>query len=168
MTLSILSTCAKTKFTVAFLQKNIELPNEFLHFLETEDYQSLDQVYQASLKPQGFLWKFLEKYCEFSNLEGILAIRSAPGDDQGIWHDDGSRALAFSLSLNLKPESIEGGELLLRPRFQYPWNEDTGATRFSVRDYGTILLFKTGLEGFEHRVTAVTKGKRIVLAGWCS
>lgn len=163
-----INTKAYPLFHGPFQEAQVELPEEFLAHLLKNDLQSLDIAYQNSLKPKAFLWSFLENFCKFKSLEGIVAVREAPQDDQGIWHDDGSRALAFSLSLNLEPKSIEGGELLLRPRFQFKDNEDTGATVFTVRPYGTILLFKTGLDGFEHRVTQVTKGKRIVLAGWCS
>lgn len=158
----------KTKFETPFIERDIALPEIFYQLVKEENYQDLDQVYQQSLKPQGFLWNFLKDHCDFEYLEGIIALRTAPEDEEGIWHDDGSRVMGFSLSLNFSPESIEGGELLLRPRFQFKDHEDTGATHFSVRPYGRIVLFKTGQEHFEHRVTRVKKGKRLVLAGWCS
>lgn len=155
-------------FQTPFIEEAIELPKEFLVYLVNKDYQSLDLAYQNSLKPKGFLWLFLSKHCIFNELEGILAIREAPDDDEGIWHDDGSRAMGFSLSLNLKPEEIQGGHLLLRPRFLYKDSEDTGALSFPPMPYGRIVMFKTGQDNFEHRVTKVTRGRRIILAGWCS
>lgn len=157
-----------TKFSTPFIELEIELPKIFRQFVIEENYQSLDQVYQESLKPQGFLWNFFKDHCVFEHLEGIIALRTAPTDEEGIWHDDGSRIMGYSLSLNLSPELIEGGDLLLRPRFQFKDSEDTGAMRFEPRPYGRIILFKTGKEYFEHRVTMVKKGKRLVLAGWCS
>lgn len=155
-------------FPGPYIEAKIELPHEFMTYLLNEDYKNLDLEYQASLKPEGFLWRFLSNYCNFNKLEGILAIREAPNDDEGIWHDDGSRVMGFSLSLNINPETIKGGELLLRQRFIFKDSEDTGAIKFGPRPYGTIIMFKTGQDSFEHRVTKVTMGKRVILAGWCS
>lgn len=158
----------KTLFSSPFIELDLDLPSVFRQFAETENYPELDKVYRESLKPEGFLWNFLKEHCVFEHLEGIIALRSAPTDEEGIWHDDGSRIMGFSLSLNLEPHLIEGGDLLIRPRFQFKDHEDTGAFRFNARPFGRIILFKTGSEHFEHRVTMVKKGKRLVLAGWCS
>ncbi len=150
-----------------FLVHKLELPEEFKFFVEKADYFQLNIVYEQSLKPHGFLRTFLENHCVFSDLDGIIAKREAPNDDEGIWHDDGSRSMGFSLSLNLFPENISGGNLLIRERFLYSDSNDLGSTIFPPQAFGTIVLFKTGQDGFEHRVTKVTAGKRIVLAGWC-
>lgn len=159
---------SRVYFEAPYHEEELTLPPKFQEYLIQKDFVKLDQLYQQSLAHNGFLSQYLKKFCDFNTLEGIINIRSAPLDEEGIWHDDGSRILAFSLSLNLLPELISGGELLLRERFIYKDNEDTGATVFRPRPYGRILLFKTGSHDFEHRVTRVTKGTRVVLAGWCS
>lgn len=151
-----------------YLKIELTLPLDFHTSLLHEDYSNLDLVYTNSLKTNGFLWSELKKYCIFNALDGIVAIREAPFDDEGIWHDDGSRVMGFSLSLNENPHSIIGGNLLLRERYIYPDSSDAGSTVFEPQPYGTLILFKTGHDSYEHRVTKVTKGKRIVLAGWCS
>ena len=125
-------------------------------------WNELDRHLLEISKPGGSLYSFLQDYLDFNFLEHIIAIRSAPGDDEGIWHDDGSRLLGFSLSLNIEPSSIAGGEL----RFKAKDSRDM--ERFSPLPFGQIVLFLTGVFGYEHQVGAVTQGERIVIAGWCS
>ena len=101
-----------------------------------------------------------------------MALRQAQSwdgfqDEEGIWHDDGSRKMGFSLSLNLAPQRIEGGELLIRHRLLHPVQNDEGSLAIGPLSFGELVLFKTGLEGVEHRTRAVNKGNRLVLAGWC-
>lgn len=127
-----------------------------------KDWKKLDQYFLEISKPNGQLRNFLNEFLDYETLEHIISIRSAPGDEDGIWHDDGSRFLGFSLSLNLNPELIEGGNLYFRKK------ESIESEIFSPRPYGTMILFLSGLSGYEHMVSAVTKGERIVVAGWCS
>jgi len=125
-------------------------------------WKELDQYFLDISKPGGQLREFFDNYLDYNKLEHIIAIRSAPDDEDGIWHDDGSRYLGFSLSLNLEPETIEGGNLYFKKK------EEKNSVVFPPRPYGTIIIFLSGLFGFEHMVSAVTKGERIVIAGWCS
>ncbi len=157
-----------TLFSAPFVKLKIELPVHWREYVACENYVALDSEYQEAMKPDGFLYQILKSFCEFNSLEGIIAVRSAPDDEEGIWHDDGSRVMGFSLALNLSPQSIVGGDLLIRPRFIYSANSDEGANRLSPLHFGELLVFKTGVEDFEHRVTKVLMGKRTVLAGWCS
>lgn len=130
-------------------------------FVVKKDWKALDQLAKSWLEPQGPLFELLQKYCEFQQVEHILALRQAP-DDEGIWHDDGSRKLAFSLSLTLDNSSVEGGELSIRAK-----SSDEIST-LTCRPYGELVLFNTGKDGFEHKISAVRAGQRLVLAGWCS
>jgi hypothetical protein len=135
---------------------------EVLDHLQKRNWTELDQYFLNISKEDGILRNFLNDFLDYNTLEHIISIRTAPDDENGIWHDDGSRFLGFSLSLNLNHESIEGGDLIFRKK------SSTEAHVFSPRPYGTIILFLSGLSGYEHMVSAVTKGERIVIAGWCS
>jgi len=125
-------------------------------------WQELDQYFLQISKPGGQLRNFFNDYLDYEKLEHIIAIRTAPDDEDGIWHDDGSRYLGFSLSLNLHPETIKGGNLSFKKK------EERDSVVFPPQPYGTIIIFLSGLSGYEHMVSAVTKGERIVIAGWCS
>lgn len=127
-----------------------------------KNWKELDQYFLDLSKPGGLLRNFFNEFLDYEKLEHIIAIRTAPEDEDGIWHDDGSRFLGFSLSLNLFPEAIQGGELLFRLKGKKE------VVIFTPRPYGTMIIFLSGLFGYEHKVTAVTKNERIVIAGWCS
>ena len=127
-----------------------------------ENWGELDNFFKEQVAPSGALFSFIKSKLHFQSLEFIIAIREAPEDEEGIWHDDGSRLLGFSLSLNLCPEEISGGELHFRPK-----ENKEALTQLKTQSFGTMILFKTGLNGFEHKVTQVTSGRRIVVAGWC-
>jgi hypothetical protein len=131
-------------------------------FVQERRWKELDNYFLEISKPNGLLNNFLKAYLDFSFLEHIIAIRTAPTDDEGIWHDDGSRFIGFSLSLNLAPETIEGGELYFRKK------ESTEMSSFKPLPFGKIVIFLSGVYGYEHKVTAVTKSERIIIAGWCS
>ena len=137
-----------------------------LNLINNENWHELDKYFLEISKDDGALKHFLSDYLDFQTLEHIIAIRSDFLDDcpdeDGIWHDDGSRFLGFSLSLNLDPSSIEGGELRFRTK------NSSNQKVFAPLPYGNIVLFLSGLFGYEHMVSAVTKGRRIVIAGWCS
>ena len=108
----------------------------------------------------------LRKYAEFSEIEFIISIRSSLEypDEDGIWHDDGSRLLAFSLSLTLDHEGVEGGRLEIRKR----GSETSPSEVITTPPFGTMIVFSTGQSGFEHKINRVTSGERIIIAGWCT
>ena len=145
-----------------FILLNFPLDSIVLTLLLDENWKELDQYFLDISKKEGQLREFLLDFVEFETLEHIIAIRSAPDDEDGIWHDDGSRILGFSLSLNISPETITGGEL----RFKSKNSHDSEV--FPPLPYGKVVLFLSGLSGYEHMVSVVTRGKRIVIAGWCS
>lgn len=129
--------------------------------VDEQNWGELDALAQQWLAPEGVLHQQLKKYCSFTKVEHILALRQAP-DDDGIWHDDGSRLLAFSLSLTVDHQAVAGGVLQLRHK------ENLRQTSFPCQPWGTLLLFNTGIDQYEHRVIGVSTGKRLVMAGWCS
>jgi hypothetical protein len=147
---------------LGIVQKSYLLPQEVLNYVANEDWFALDQYFLAAEKPGGALFEFLKEVLTFESIEHIIAIRSAPEDEDGIWHDDGSRILGFSLSLTKNYAQTVGGHLRFRKK------GDPDFQSITTRPMGEILIFKTGIYGFEHMVTAVTEGKRIVIAGWCS
>ncbi|MBC7429352.1 MAG: 2OG-Fe(II) oxygenase [Bacteriovorax sp.] len=142
----------------------VDFPIELIvrDFVEQKNWLALDQYFLKISKPDGILRNFLAEYLDFETLEHIIAIRSAPDDEDGIWHDDGSRFLGFSLSLNLDHTNILGGELRFKKK------ESAQMEVFHPLAYGKIILFLSGIFGFEHMVSEVTKDQRIVIAGWCS
>lgn len=131
-------------------------------FVQDKNWKALDQYFLEISKQEGHLYQFLSEYVEFNIIEHIIAIRSSPEDEDGIWHDDGSRTCGFSLSLNLNPESISGGELRFKKK-DSPLPEI-----FPALPCGKIVIFLSGIYGYEHMVSAVTKSERIVIAGWCT
>lgn len=145
-----------------FIQTTFPLSKEVLSWVKAKEWSALDHHFLEISKKDGSLHSFLSQFLDFQTLEHIIAIRTAPIDEDGIWHDDGSRFMGFSLSLNLEPQSISGGELLFKLKGNAP------TKIFSPLDYGQIVLFLSGIYGYEHKVNAVTNGERIVIAGWCS
>jgi hypothetical protein len=144
------------------IEKTFPLDDVVLSALKEENWKGIDDYFLKIAKPEGVLYQFLSEFLEFESIEHIIAIRQPPEDEDGIWHDDGSRILGFSLSLSQNHDQITGGELRFRAKRQ------TDFQSITTRPLGQMLLFKTGIYGFEHMVTAVTKGKRVVIAGWCS
>jgi len=144
------------------IEKTFPLPEVVINYLHSENWQALDQYFLEAEKPHGLLFEFMKPYLDFTSIEHIIAIRSAPDDEDGIWHDDGSRILGFSLSLTENHQQVTGGELRFRKKGEAEFQSIT------TRPMGQILIFQTGIYGFEHMVSAVTKSKRIVIAGWCS
>lgn len=140
----------------------LSLPSPLQEIVSRREWQKLDKVLSQLCSRDGELFKKLKCYHHFDSIEHIIAIRSAPKDEDGIWHDDGSRYMAFSLSLNINPLHICGGNLLLRKK------GCPEVTTIAPPKFGTLLIFLTGQYGFEHKVEQVTEGERIVAAGWCS
>ncbi len=129
-----------------------------------ENWDELDRRIKTLTAPGGSLFNFLQEFHSFNEIEFIISIRDAQNEweEDGIWHDDGSRVFAFSLSLTLNPEEIEGGRLGIRVK------DSENVLEIPTPGFGTIILFLTGLYNIEHKIHRVKKGRRIIIAGWCS
>lgn len=146
-----------------------DLPTSLKSLVENQRYDELDKVAGELIAPNGYLYNYIKKkfpsYFEKSlyGFEYIISVRKGPQDieEDGIWHDDGSRLLAFSLSLNINPDLIKGGELLFRPR-----NDKNNISSLDTRAFGVLTVFATGQEGWEHKTSLVSKGTRVIMAGW--
>lgn len=140
----------------------IEFPfsSELKSLVESSDFLNLDRLFLKELSNDGRYFHFFKQFFEINRMEHIIALREAPLDDDGIWHDDGSRHFGFSLSLNLNPETISGGQLLFKAK------EDNNIKQFGPLPFGEVIIFLSGLYGYEHKVNQVTAGKRLVIAGW--
>lgn len=130
--------------------------------VRNEKWEELDETYKSLTAPEGQLFKYLSQYHDFTSIEFIISIRDAGNDweEDGIWHDDGSRVFAFSLSLTL--DEIKGGRLGVRRK------GDESFLEIPTPSFGGIIMFLTGIYGFEHKIHQVTEGRRIIIAGWCS
>jgi len=152
----------KELYSNGIVKVHLELPIEAQSYLKTRSWEDLDKLMAKYVAPQGYLFKFLKSFHNFNSIEHIIAIRQAEYDEEGIWHDDGSRHIAFTWSLNEKPEDIDGGNLYFRKK-----NNKEFAI-ISPPIVGTFIIFLTGEYHYEHRVGKVTKGERKTFAGWCS
>lgn len=148
--------------STGYVVKNFPMPACVINYIQDKDYHSLDLWMKSQVSNEGVLFQELQNYANFSSIEHIIAKRDAKNDEEGIWHCDGSRNLAFTWSLNLHPESIQGGELFFRKK------GSEKAESFSPPPFETLIIFCTGMDGFEHRVGKVTSGERLTFAGWCS
>lgn len=135
-----------------------EVPKDWTLAVSSKNWARLDELAFESLAIGGPLYKILEKYCPINKVEHLISLREAP-DEDGIWHDDGSRDLAFSLSLSLDPFVGEGLSLRLK-------GDESSAYSLGSRPYGSLTCFLTGSNGYEHRTNEVRSGSRLVLAGW--
>ena len=144
-----------------YLVTHLALPERAEEFARSSNWPALDRVMREAIELH--LLPLLKTHKNFETIEHMLALRdgSDPDEEDGIWHDDGSRVLAFSWSLNFfgRPS---GGTLGIRPR------GTTHEIELGPFDPGTLIIFQTGMDGFEHRTSRVTHGKRLVCAGWCS
>lgn len=145
-----------------FIKEFFLIPEDVIQHIQQKDWAKVDQAFMQLTSPKGALFQQLLQHHEFEQMEFIIAIRNGIDDEDGIWHDDGSRLMAFSLSLMSHPESIRGGNLSIRPKGS---NE---TIEISPQPFGTLLIFLTGEYGFEHKVNQVLAGERVVIAGWCS
>jgi hypothetical protein len=138
------------------------LDHEIKNLVTTENWQGLDDEFKKLTSKDGRLFKYLQEYHDFENIEFIISIRDSSNEweEDGIWHDDGSRVFAFSLSLTLG--DVKGGRLGLRLR------GEENFIQLPTPSFGGIILFLTGIYGYEHKIHQVMKGKRIIIAGWCS
>ena len=152
----------KTLLEQGYLLLDFPIDEVARDLLIKKDWINLDLYFKNECQKDGGLHSFLADLFEFSSLEHIIAIRTSPDDEDGIWHDDGSRLLGFSLSLNLSPASITGGILRFKAK------DSSQLVEFSPQPFGKIVIFLSGLWGYEHQVSRVSSGERIVIAGWCS
>jgi hypothetical protein len=152
--------------TEGFLLTPVALPAPIREKVLARDWNALDRLMRAETLPGGSVFEEMRKYADFTEIEFIISIRSslAEPDEDGIWHDDGTRVLAFSLSLTLDPSELEGGRLALRKRF----DESAEPRWIETPPFGTMIVFATGHGGFEHRIHRVSRGERIMIAGWCT
>jgi hypothetical protein len=150
-------------FPQGFYLTNFSLDPQIRELVHNQSWSELDRAFLELTASDGELFLFLKRFHDFSSVEFIISIRDAAQDweEDGIWHDDGSRIFAFSLSLTL--ESIEGGKLGIRPK-----SEEGDFPLIETPPHGGIILFLTGHYGFEHRIHRVTRGVRVIIAGWCS
>lgn len=144
----------------------VVLPSQVREHVLMRDWVSLDREIRRQTQLGGAIFDELRRYASFSEIEFIISIRSSLEypDEDGIWHDDGSRVLAFSLSLTQDPSSLEGGRLEIRKRF----DEQAPVSRIETPPFGTMVVFATGHQGFEHKIGLVSQGERIIIAGWCT
>jgi hypothetical protein len=152
-----------------------ELPRAIHELVARRDWAALDAAIAHETRPGGVIFERLRPHARFASIEHIISIRATTpeyADEDGIWHDDGSRVLAFSLSLTLAPEAIEGGRLQIRRRGLTPQGaqtpEDAADAEIQTPPFGTMIVFATGQSGYEHRIRAVTRGERVIIAGWCT
>jgi hypothetical protein len=140
------------------------LPTAFHTLVDDANWLAIDQAFQEQTAPSGKLFQWLLQFHEFDSIEFIISVRDSADPDQedGIWHDDGSRQFSFSLSLTENPQELRGGDLGLRKIGEENFE------RVPTPPFGNVILFLTGTYGFEHKIHQVTRGKRIMLVGWCS
>ena len=99
-----------------------DIPQDWKPLISSQQYQELYAVIENDLTSEGPLFNQVQSYlhdflmAQLWSFEWMLAVRQGPEDEEleGIWHDDSSRSVAISLSLNSNPEDIQGGQLLMR------------------------------------------------------
>jgi len=151
-------------FPKGFLLQRIEFEPSLKNLVSEEKWTEVDQHFLKLTAPGGAIFNLMQEFHPFSKIETMLSIRDGANEweEDGIWHDDGSRVFAFSLSLTLNPGELEGGSLELRRK------NDEQSEMIPTPEFGTAILFLTGIHGFEHRTRQVKKGRRVILVGWCS
>ncbi len=133
-------------------------------WVRADEWQKIDDYFKELLTPTGELYAYLQKYYPFTHVETMLAVRDSQNEweEDGIWHDDGTRQFAISLSLNEFPEKIEGGMLGFRKKDSDQMN------LIPTPKFGEMIVFLSGIYGYEHRIHQVTKGRRVIFVGWFS
>jgi hypothetical protein len=151
-------------FTRGFHKTYFTMGDEIREMVRQENWDQLDQTFKELTQENGRLYKFLKEFHDFSSIEFIISLRDSGNDweEDGIWHDDGSRVFAFSLSLTENSETIKGGRLGVRLKDTDEFFE------IPTPEFGGIILFLTGIYGYEHKIHQVTQGRRLIIAGWCS
>ena len=160
-TAEIYSQCHSDLENLGFCLITIQLPDTIKEAVQKSDWNELDHLVRVECDPLGVIFETLENFCPVKEIEFIISLREATNDyeEDGIWHDDGSRIMAFSLSLtNIKPQ---GGILEFRKK------GSKESLKIETPDFGQMIIFKTGVDGYEHKINRVTKGSRLIIAGWC-
>lgn len=156
------SECQNALINQGYCLTSFNLPHQLKEFISQENFKEIDEIFKKLLKYDGDLFKFLASFTQYdiSHIEHIISLRDSDNEweEDGIWHDDGSRVLAFSLSLTLG--LIEGGVLEFRKK------QAEGSLKIPTPAYGDVIIFKTGVDEFEHKINRVIKGKRLIIAGW--
>ena len=149
-------------FSSGFHLSFIAISDDIKHLVREENWSEVDAHFKRLTSRDGTLYNFLRKYHDFESIEFIISVRDANNEweEDGIWHDDGSRVFAFSLSLTESP--IVGGRLGIRRIGEENYMQ------IPTPSFGGIIMFLTGIYGFEHKIHQVKEGKRIIIAGWCS
>jgi hypothetical protein len=140
------------------------LSDELKEAVKMEKWDFVDAEFKRLTSSEGSLFKFLKTFHEFHQIEFIISIRDSSHhwEEDGIWHDDGSRVFAFSLSLTLDSDSLRGGRLAIRRKGEEYFMQ------IPTPSFGGIILFLTGVYGYEHKIHQVTQGRRVIIAGWCT
>ncbi len=156
--------CKNRLANEGFFKDRLTLSSATSSAVMAKDFNKVDQIFKEQTSPDGYLFKYLKQFREFSEIEFIISLRDAKNEweEDGIWHDDGSRIMAFSLSLTYDAHCIVGGDLHIRPK------GSTDASIIKPFEFGEIVVFLTGTSGFEHKIHEVKKGERLIIAGWCS
>lgn len=151
-------------FSSGYFLHSFSLDAALMSLVELEKWDEVDLYFKKLTSSDGELFLFLQQFHSFNQIETMLSVRDSKNDweEDGIWHDDGSRVLALSLSLTLKPHELLGGTLELRKK------NEQNCISISTPDFGTGIVFLTGVHGYEHRTRKVLKGKRVILVAWCS
>lgn len=155
------SQCHNALNKAGFCLKSIHLSNHVKEAVNSKRWNVLDELIRIECNPNGVIFETLKEFCPVKEIEFIISLREAKNEyeEDGIWHDDGSRIMAFSLSLtNEKPD---GGVLEFRRK------GEMNSHKISTPDFGDMVIFKTGVDGYEHKINRVTKGSRLIIAGWC-
>jgi hypothetical protein len=142
-------------------QTVLKFPKEMSEAIATENWNEVDSLLFKYLESGGLLYNELIKFHPFDHTEHIIAIRKSTTDEDGIWHDDGSRHIAFTWSFNDDPH-LTGGELLFRKKK----SNETKTIEPPPKE--TLVIFLTGHYHYEHKVNKVTNGTRKTIAGWCT
>jgi hypothetical protein len=152
-------------FAQGFHLESFQLTSEFRELVRQENWFEVDRMGAQLLTREGLWFQRLQSFHSFSTIETMISIRDGSNEyeEDGIWHDDGSRVFAFSLSLTLEPNKIVGGSLQVRRK-----DDETKVVSIATPEFGTAILFLTGCHGYEHRTRKVEAGKRVILVGWCT
>lgn len=156
-----ISQCQNELINKGYFITSLQLDSEIEDMVCNLDYSALDNKFMQLCHHKGLIFSILSHFCNVDYIEHIISHRSAQNEweEDGIWHDDGSRVLAFSLSLTKK--APHGGILELRKK------GESESQKITTPQFGDMIVFLTGTSGYEHKINAVTKGDRLIIAGWC-
>ena len=146
---------------IGVTQELLSLPEELKQLAFKENWQELEKYFASHIQNKTGFYQKISSLLKIENIEYMLALRLPP-DEDGIWHDDGSRELGFSISLCLGPEEISGGEFCFKSK------TEKETRLFKPGEFGTLTCFRTGKYGFEHKVSQVLSGRRLMFVGWCN